>query len=301
MVVTSLSAALTAWAAEGDETEPERDPAVVAVEQKISDWYSTHRSKMYSTKEEDAEAKQAARDAYNEISKDIKALSDEQKVEVNLSSYGYWLYTVTIDEAREANEDPTATPKTGDYVDVVMNHMDAVTDVMGELPASYQKAVDAAKPITTTPAYTDGSKNYYLSSNGSVNYKDNQTAQDLLNNYINAYKTFDLAGINFSQAIYPQADQKDSEGVAQTGFYFYASSPNSMPSLGITLAKVIGWVYYMEQDVNASGADPSFDYKAYVTRSGSFGNYTYAWAEGKSAQNYVDDFNAYVEAWKPMW
>lgn len=287
MLVTSLSAALTAWAAE-------EDTAVTDVEAKITSWYNTHRSKLYGS---DEEAKAAARAAYNDVSAAVKNLSDEQKKAMDIRSYAYWMYTVIVDEAREANEDPTAYPATGDYIDVTVNHFSDVTDVMGTLPESYQKLMDQFKTTTTTVAYTDAAGNeYYIDQGEDVEYKDNEVAQKLLDDMINALAASDYESIQFASYFYPYTNSKDKEGEPRTGFYIYCSSPTSAK-----VNYIFGIIaeYKLAEQNDLIGTDAvEFNRSNYINRSGSiFSGYTYAWKDGVTAQDYIDGFNAWVDAY----
>lgn len=301
MVVTSLSAALTAWAAEGDETEPERDPAVVAVEEKISDWYSTHRSKMYSAKEEDAQAREDARDAYEDVSKDVKALTEAQKLELNINNYVYWLYTVAEDVAHSHNEDTLKSLAIGDRVDSTSNLSAEVFEIAGALPASYQAAYDAYHAALTTPAYTDAEGEvFYLPDNDKANYKDNQTAQDLIAALNTAVSGLDIAGLEFAGRLRPYV-ANDTEKVERAGFYFACSTPTVTSYTAEDVFDYLGaYNFFMQQDLLGSGSTPAstFAYRDYVTRGGTSGAYTYTWAEGKSAQDYLDAFDAYAASFE---
>lgn len=286
MLVTSLSAALTAWAAE-------EDTAVSDVEAKISSWYSTHRNNLYG---KDEAAKDAARAAYNDISSTLKGFSDDQKKALDDRSYSYWIYTVIIDEAREANPDPSVTPATGDYIDVTMNHFSDVTDVMGTLPESYQTVMDQFKTAATTVAYTDADGNeYYIDNGENVEYKDNEVASKLLDNMINALAAADYQTVQFASHFYFYTNSKDKEGVPQTGFYIYGLNPTSSRTNYI-LRDIAEYALAEQNDLIGTDA-VEFDKSDYVTRSGRYGSYTYAWNEGVTAQNYIDGFNAWVDAY----
>ena len=305
IVLSSLTVGFYAMAADEETTEPERDAAVVAVEEEIANFYDNHRNNLWATAEDKADAKAAAREAFNKISADLKALSEAQKLEMTESYYAYWLYIVTQDESRNLNTDPTKAARTGDYVDTTVNHLDAITAVVGALPASYQQAYDVMKKATTTVVYTDGDTNYCLQSGGDVNYKDNVTAQQQLDTFREEASKLDADALSFTAFLYAQKNQKDTEGVAQNGFYFYHLNPKNAPSNSYThsvLEKLLVWTYYEQQDLLGSGVEPasSMPYRDYVVREGSYSEgYTYAWAEGATAQDYIDAANAYIAAFEP--
>lgn len=305
IVLSSLTVGFYALADDEETTEPERDAAVVAVEEEIANFYDTHRNNLWATAEDKADAKAAAREAYNKISADLKSLSEAQKLELTESYYAYWLYIVTQDESRNLNADPTKAARTGDYVDTTINHLDAITTVVGALPASYQQAYDVMKKATTTVVYTNGDTNYCLQSEDDVNYKDNAAAQQQLDTFREEASKLNADALSFTAYLYAQNNQKDTEGVAQNGFYFYQLNPKNAPSgsyVHSVLDKLLVWTYYEQQDLLGSGVEPasSFSYKDYVTRTGSSKEgYTYAWAEGVTAQDYIDAAEAYIATFEP--
>lgn len=283
MLVTSLSAALTAWAAE-------EDTAVTDVEAKIQSYYSTHRNNLYG---EDGEAKDAARAAFNDVSDSVKKLSEDQKLEVTMSNYAYWIYTVTEDEYREAHPDVTRL-STPERVQGTIELMDAVEETMGDLPASYQKVYDTYKTALATPAYTVANEGgeetvYYIPDKDKVVYKDNETAQNLLNTLTTTFGTFTEQEMKFAGYVYPNT--------SGSGFYFYASSPTTDRALKHAFADLFKWNFYMQQDLIGNGSILSFSYRNFVVRSGDRDNYTYAWAEGKGPQDYLDAFDAAVASY----
>ncbi|MFR8012395.1 MAG: hypothetical protein ACLU8W_11710 [Clostridia bacterium] len=306
MVITSLSAALTAWAADDDVVEPERDPAVVAVEEQIKGFYDTHRNNLYKNDTDgkgddaaEAEAKAAARKAFNETSAAVKSLSEEQKLEVTMSNYVYWLYTVGDDVARSHNADPLANVNAGDRIDVTVNRLSEITAVAGALPQAYQAVYDAFKSATTTVAYSvtgeDGeTANYYLQDNAKVVYKDNPVAEKLLKDLNTAVQGFDLVQLSFAGFLYPGKYAQTGDA----GFYFYATSPTAGRGINDSIQNIAYYNFFMQQDLLGSGDSPasSFPYKDYVVRSGTSGAYTYAWAEGQSAQTYIDGFKTYADS-----
>ncbi|MFR5875658.1 MAG: fibronectin type III domain-containing protein [Eubacterium sp.] len=47
-----------------------------------------------------------------------------------------------------------------------------------------------------------------------------------------------------------------------------------------------------------SGSNPAFSHANYVSRTGSYGNYTYTWKSGATPQKYIDDFNNYLSLYE---
>lgn len=249
IVLSSLTVGFYAMAADEETTEPERDAAVVAVEEEISNFYSTHRSNLHPRDPEAegaADAQKAAQEAYDKVSADLKALTDAQKLELNKGNYVYWLYTVGDEVARTLNPDASSV-SIANRIDVSVNHLAEIEAVAGDLPAEYQSVYDAVKTATATVAYsvTEGEEttNYYLPDKAKVVYNDNETAQKLVDDFVAALGTFSVDQLNFAGYLHPYS----SGGTA--GFYFYASSPTTSRSADNIIQAALEYLYYEQQDL----------------------------------------------------
>lgn len=291
MLLSTFTVGFYAIAADGDSEpeEPARDTAVVAVEEAIQSWYDTHRNNLYSS---DESLKSAARTAYNDVSSKIKALSDAQKTEMQMGYYAYWLYIVQIDVSRNNNENPNAYPNTGDYIDTAVNHLSQITDVMGALPAAYQEVVDAFEPVA---AQDDEGRWLYQYYNATAfGYDDSESAQQLLDEFLDNLDSLDYDQLMFSNYLNPMYFANASIG----GYYFNCSNP-TRDANGNTLGVLFNWVIAEYQDMNGSGTKPAFNYRNLITRSGNTSDgYTYDWAEGQSASTYIAAFNDYLDQYE---
>lgn len=273
---SGMAIGFTAVAVENEE----RSEAVSAVETEIADWYNTHRNNLYSTKDETAKA--AARAAYDEVSKAVSALTDDEKLQLGAVYYSYWLQVVSADVARNLSADPSKSPSTQQKVDVAVKNLGDIEAVIGKLPEDYKKVLDAFDVYNTQIG------NVFFGNSSKVDYKNNEEAQSVLAKLIESVKDFSEKQLNFSDYI-----SINTTG----GFYFGQSSLSE--KYGTTMINILNYSYYEAQDLNtASGADPkSFSYTTYVQRSGTAAaGYSYSWKAGKDAEAYVNDFNTYSDA-----
>lgn len=285
IVLSSVTVGFYAMAAGADDSGSKSE-AVTAVEEAIQSFYDNHRNYIYSAKEEEAEQKEAARKAFDDVSAKVKALSEKEKLEVSVSHYAYWAAFVQNDVARNLSGNPSKSPSTQQSIDALNKNLKDIEAVIGELPGSYKDAIEAFQPY-----FTEVASGKYLASYG-LDYTDNQTAQDTLALLIKNVKSLDEDGLEFSDYLYPYGS---TSGV---GFYIYALNP-STSKFGTTVSNIFGYVFDEQQDLFAGGSDPkSVSYFDYVSRTGSSGNYTYSWKSDRTPEGYIDAFNAYYEAVK---
>lgn len=159
----------------------------------------------------------------------------------------------------------------GDRIDSTSNLSAEIFEIAGALPASYQAAYDAYHTALTAPSYTaeDGTV-FYLPDEDEVNYKDNQTAQNLLNGLNTAVAGLDMAGLEFAGRLRPYV-ANDTEKVERAGFYFACSTPTTTSYTAEDVFDYLGtYNFLMQQDLLGSGTTPAstFPYQTYVTRSG---------------------------------
>lgn len=135
MVLSTFTVGFYAIAADEGETA---DSAVTDVETKIAAFYD-NRTYLFSTS--NAERHEQAVKDYDAAVAALKALSEDQKLELSAPYYGFILYYVTQSVAREVLPDESSY-STAQYVDVTMNHLDAIEEAAGALPQSYQEVYD---------------------------------------------------------------------------------------------------------------------------------------------------------------
>ncbi len=278
IAVTATSVCFFAYADDGEQTDP-----VTLVEQSIDSWYSSHRSYMYSTKAADADKKEDARKAYEKVCADIDALSDSQVLSIDLAHYGYWLGVVSGDIARNNSTNPSKSPSTADKCKVFQNNIADIESLLGAFPKEYAQTLDAMKPYTVKVGTT------YLGATTKINFKNNDAAIKLFDELISNIKGLTYEGLCFMDYLTP----------ANTGGY-YVSTSSIRASTFSAAGNLLKLLYVENQDLMTDkGADPKFDGKSYVSRTGSYSQgYTYAWKSGKNPQKYIDDFNSYFAAYQ---
>lgn len=284
IILSSLSVGFYAIAADDVEAGTDKDAAVAAVEESITgDWYNTHRNYLYSKKEEEAELKQAARDAFNSISGKIKALTETQKLEMDRAIYMYWVGVVQEDFARTI--DPEASYVSTELkIQALKEKKSDMETVMGDFPQAMEDAITALAPAEVK---VDGTNEI---TSSKVNFKDNELAQSTVQDLLDNIKGMSYEAITFADYLY----------MTSGGFYVYAFSPTSSRA-GETANSVISVLFNMKQDLmTESGTSPSsVSYTKFVTRTKeSDGSYKYEWKADQSGQTYIDAFNAYFDATK---
>lgn len=275
-LVIALSAVSVGFYAFAQEGEAMQDP-LASVEQQISDWYSNHRNNLYSTKAENADEKAAARKAYDEINEQLKALTENQRFQLNLEHYGYWLQVVLTDVTRNLSANPEKSPSAPDKCKVMQNNISALEDVIGKFPKDYADVLDAYQ------VFNEKAGSYYLGNTSSQDFKK-ADMQALLDKYIASIKSFTFKGFLFSDllTINPSG-----------GFYFGLSAIRS--SVGVTAGNLVKLLYNKNQDLSTkTGKDPVAPKNTdYVTKTGKKAPYVYTYKNADSPQKYLDDFDTY--------
>lgn len=265
MVLSTFTVGFYAIAADEGETA---DSAVTDVQTKI-DAFSVNASALFSTDEDDKEQHDQAVKDYNAALTALKALSDDQKMELTTSYYAYILYFVTQSVARELNPDVSYISGS-QYTDATMNHWDAIEEEAGALPAQYQSAFDAFKTFYSVA--TDSS---------SFNWKDNTEALDALDAWETTVVGLNDSQLSFAEYLYPY-----SSG----GFYIWATNPTSSASRILT--NMIKYEYNSIQDNETeAGKNPSsVSYTTFL--SYSYSTKTATW---KADQNGATMLKAYQD------
>lgn len=276
MLISATSVGFYAFAQDEGITQ---NP-VTLIEQNIQDWYNNHRNNLYASKAEDADKKDAARKAYDAINEQIKALSDNQKLEIGINQYGYWMTVVLTDVTRNLSSNPSKSPSTADKCKVMQNNIADLENVFGSFPKEYADVIDAYQVFNIKAG------SYYLANTSSQDFKKADMLA-LLEQYAESIKSFTYKGFLFSDCL-----TINSSG----GFYFNLSAVRN--PVGVTAGNLIKLFYNKNQDLmTKTGKDPTAPKNTnYVTRTGSSKTgYTYAYKSGVTAQKYLDDFNAYFE------
>lgn len=263
MVLSTFTVGFYAIAADEGETA---DSAVTDVETKIAAFYD-NRTYLFSTS--NAERHEQAVKDYDAAVAALKALSEDQKLELSAPYYGFILYYVTQSVAREVLPDESYY-STAQYVDVTMNHLDAIEEAAGALPQSYQEVYDTYKAFFSVGNF----------ESSSFSWKDNAEAQAAFETWAKAVIGFDAQQFEFSNYLYATSS-------GDGGFYFYQMN---LDGTSRTTGYLIKYAYNNVQDNETeAGKNPSsVSYSTFISYS-----YSSKTAEWKADQNGATMLKAY--------
>ncbi len=265
MVLSTFTVGFYAIAADEGETA---DSAVTDVETKIAAFYE-NRTYLFSTS--NAEKREQAVKDYDAAVAALKALSEDQKLELSAPYYGFILYYVTQSVAREVLPDESYY-STAQYVDVTMNHLDAIEEAAGALPQSYQEVYDVYKTFFSVGNF----------ESSSFSWKDNAEAQAAFETWAKAVIGFDAKQFEFSNYL-------SAASSGDGGFYFYQMN---LDATSRTTGYLIKYAYNNVQDNETeAGKNPSsVSYSTFISYS-----YSSKTAEWKADQNGATMLKAYQD------
>lgn len=265
VVLSTFTVGFYAIAADEGETA---DSAVTDVQTKIDAFY-TNRTYLFNTNEKYKEKHEQAVKDYDAAIAALKALTDEQKLELNKAYYGFILYYATQSAARDLNEGSASTKE---YLDATMNHFDAIEAEAGALPESYKEVYNAYKAL-----YSVGNL-----ESSSFSWKDNTEAQAAFETWAKAVIGFDADQFEFSNYMYPNSS-------GDGGFYIYNSGVSEQTR---TLSYLVKYAYNNVQDNETeAGKNPSsVSYSTFISYS-----YSSKTAEWKADQNGATMLKAYQD------
>ena len=265
MVLSTFTVGFYAIAADEGETA---DSAVTDVQTKIDAFY-TNRTYLFNTNEKYKEKHEQAVKDYDAAVAALKALTDEQKLELNKAYYGFILYYATQSAARDLNEGSASTKE---YSDATMNHFDAIEAEAGALPESYKEVYNAYKAL-----YSVGNL-----ESSSFSWKDNTEAYAAFETWAKAVIGFDADQFEFSNYMYPNSS-------GDGGFYIYNSGVSEQTR---TLSYLVKYAYNNVQDNETeAGKNPSsVSYSTFISYS-----YSSKTAEWKADQNGATMLKAYQD------
>lgn len=265
MVLSTFTVGFYAIAADEGETA---DSAVTDVQTKIDAFY-TNRTYLFNTNEKYKEKHEQAVKDYDAAIAALKALTDEQKLELNKAYYGFILYYATQSAARDLNEGSASTKE---YLDATMNHFDAIEAEAGALPESYKEVYNAYKALYSVGNF----------ESSSFSWKDNAEAQAAFETWAKAVIGFDAQQFEFSNYL---SATSSGEG----GFYFYQMN---LDATSKTTGYLIKYAYNNVQDNETeAGKNPSsVSYSTFISYS-----YSSKTAEWKADQNGATMLKAYQD------
>lgn len=263
IVLTSFSVCFSALA---DEAQANSDAKVTEAQDAIQEFYS-YRGDLYDSGKANYDKAVAT---YNDAAAKIKALSDSQKLAMDVKYYTFFLYYATEKVAREN------TSFTGSNAKVWGSSSDeglkALAKDIGDFPKEYQDALDIMRKIYVKVDGTlfSTSFDFQKKTAGYEHYEKN----------VPEISKLTAKGADFANYMYPYGD----------AFYIYMTSPsaNAKTDLYSNIARI---TYNYFQD-KAGKNDPStISTTPYM--QGSSGSRT--WKDGKNAAVYRADWEAVNE------
>lgn len=263
IVLTSFSVCFSALA---DEAQANSDAKVTEAQDAIQEFYS-YRGDLYDSGKANYEKAVAT---YNDAAAKIKALSDSQKLAMDVKYYTFFLYYATEKVAREN------TSFTGSNAKVWGSSSDeglkALAKDIGDFPKEYQDALDIMRKIYVK---VDGTL-----FNTSFDFQKKTAGYEHYEKNVPEISKLTAKGADFANYMYPYGD----------AFYIYMTSPsaNAKTDLYSNIARI---TYNYFQD-KAGKNDPStISTTPYM--QGSSGSRT--WKDGKNAAVYRADWEAVNE------
>lgn len=273
MAFSSLTVGFYAIAAETAESgDAEEKSAVAELQDAITAFHNNkYNTLMFSANEEEAEQKAEALKAFDELCAQLKALTDAEKLELNLSNYMYVLALITDKVGRDEG---VSDKSNASKIYGATTGFAAVTDKIGVLPAEYQAGYDAAKAL-----YVKVDGTLFTSS---FDFKAKNAGYAHFDACMEQVKKLTPAGVAFANYAYTGGD----------AFYFYASSPTSTATY--LVSNILSWAYnYFQDKMTSTGKDPSISYSTYIDRKYSSGSYTTKWKTGQDAVTYKEGYDNY--------
>ena len=272
MVLSSFTVGFYAIAADEGETA---DTAVTDAQSKI-EAFEDYKSDLYDDESEDHNA---AVKTFDEAVATVKALSEDQRVALSKSHYGFILYYVTIGVAREQYPDESRYSNKH-YISATMEHLDKIEAKIGDIPEKYMEVYDAYKAFY-----------YEYGITSSTNWKEDSAACAALDTWQKAVVAFDADQLAFAKYLSP------SSNVATygKGFYFYSFTTTSAGTDPVN--NLITYEYNRVQDFETeAGKDPSSVSRSkYIDHKRVDGVYVDSWVEGQNGATYLQAWQDYYD------
>lgn len=264
IVLTSFSVCFSALA---DEAQANSDAKVTEAQDAIQAFYDNKNKTDLFDKTKPNYADVLA--VYNEAAGKIKALSDSQKLAMDVKYYTFFLYYATEKVARENTSFTSSNAKIwGSSTD---EGLKALAKDIGDFPKEYQDAVDLMRKIYVK---VDGTL-----FNASFDFQKKTAGYEHYEKNVPEISKLTAKGADFANYMYASGDS----------FYFYSTSPTAARTDLYSNIARITYNYFQDK---AGKNDPStISYSSYM--QGSSGSRT--WKDGKNAAVYRADWEAVNE------
>lgn len=264
IVLTSFSVCFSALA---DEAQANSDAKVTEAQDAIQAFYDNRNKTDLFDKTKPNYPDVLA--VYNEAAGKIKALSDSQKLALDIKYYAFFLYYATEKVARENTSFTGSNAKVwGSSTD---EGLKALAKDIGDFPKEYQDAVDVMRKIYVK---VDGTL-----FNTSFDFQKKTAGYEHYEKNVPEISKLTVKGIDFANYMYVNGDS----------FYFYTTSPTAARTDLYSNIARITYNYFQDK---AGKNDPStISYSSYMQGSGN----SRTWKEGKNAAMYRADWEAVNE------
>ncbi|MDE6469782.1 MAG: hypothetical protein K2L19_02020, partial [Eubacterium sp.] len=255
-----LSSFTICFSAFADEAE-ERSAQAVSDTQAAIDAFYDVRTALFSPTNAKYEQSVAAFDA---AAAKLKALSADEKLELGVQYYTFFLYYATEKVGREEAGLTSSNAKV--YGSSTPEGLKALTNMIGDFPKDWQQAIDVMSKIYVK---VDGTL-----FNSSFDFQKKNGGYEHYESTVDAISTLTPEGIEFANSIYPSGD----------AFYFYTMSPTSDNNYLTDNIARITFNYYQDK---AGKNDPSsVSYSTFMQGSSN----ARTWKDGHSAVTYKTAF-----------
>lgn len=264
MLMSSFTVCFSTFA---DEAETKSAQAVTDAKAAIDAFYDV-RTALFSPT--NAKHEQAVA-AFNDAATKLKALNADEKLELGVKYYTFFLYYATEKVGREDAGLTSSNAK----VYGSTTGINKLVDMIGAFPKDWQQAIDVMSKIYVK---VDGTL-----FNSSFDFQKKTAGFEHYEKNVPTISTLSPAGIEFANTMYPSGD----------GFYFYTMSPTSDSNY---LTDNIGRIVFNYYQDKAGKNDPS-SVSTSTFMTGSSGKRT--WKAGQNAVTYKtanEEWNAkYLE------
>lgn len=264
IVLTSFSVCFSALA---DEAQANSDAKVTEAQDAIQAFYDNRNKTDLFDKTKPNYPDVLA--VYNEAAGKIKALSDSQKLAIDVKYYTFFLYYATEKVAREnTNLTSTNAKVWGSSTD---EGLKALAKDIGDFPKEYQDALDIMRKIYVK---VDGTL-----FNTSFDFQKKTAGYEHYEKNVPEISKLTVKGIDFANYMYVNGDS----------FYFYTTSPTAARTDLYSNIARITYNYFQDK---AGKNDPStLSNSSYIQGSGG----ARTWKAGKNASVYRADWEAVNE------
>ncbi len=262
-VLILLSTLTVGFSAFADEAKERSVQAVTDAKTAIDEFFN-YRTALFSPTNKNYES---AVTSFDNATAKLKALSADEKIDLGVAYYGFYLYYAAEKVGREEANLTSSNAK----VYGSTKGIDKLVDMIGAFPKEWQQAIDVMSKIYV--------KVDDVLFNSSFDFQKKTAGYAHFENTVDAISTLTPTGVEFANIIYPNGD----------AFYFYQMTPTTDNNYLTDNIGRIAFNYYQDKAGKNDPSAPSYS----TFMSGSSGKR--AWKSNHSAVTYktaYEDVNA---------